>query len=360
MTNLVTIVTTSSALVLLLVLTLLLRVTTEFAAASSLAVRTDHHHRHRQQSLPPITTTSTTFLLSARRRFRRRRTLSSPISSDTTTTSDTTTATSITAGAGAATRAVTRVHVHLGTQQRQRHRQRPQLRQQQPFRQWRRPRPAVLLQQRKQHDVPILATTGLSTRDDVGKDQPGYGYTDQRCEDDSSCISPRQCLFVGSSICSDAFSVCYCKIPYDRQSCRSSADCLAGDRCYQFAPLLERRCISCSLKGTVYVRNQGFRPVDNGWTCIGPGGSNGNESVSPSETPGVMASSSPNTNTSASTNSTNGGGVTIAPSASPSPTVKVTSNSSLVPGLIGGISVAVIVPTFIILLICFKMSHSNQ
>lgn len=324
MSNSVSIVTNTTALVLFLLVVLVLRCTTAIATASSLAVRTGHRHRQ-----SPPTTATTNLLLSPRRR----RTVSSATTTATTS--------SDTATTGAATRAVSRVRVHLGTphRQRQRQRQRQQLRQR-----WR--------LQRK-HDL-LLAT---GSRDDVGHNQPGYGYTDQRCEDESSCIAPRECIFVGNKVCSDKLNICSCKLAFDRQLCRSSADCLPGDRCYQFAALLERRCVSCSLKGTVYVKNEVFRPMDNGWTCIDadetdtPSTMNG-DNASPSETPGVMGSTN---------NSSGSGGnsTSMMPSASASPTVRVTSNSSLVPGLIGGISVAVVVPTLIILVICFKMSHSS-
>lgn len=200
-------------------------------------------------------------------------------------------------------------------------------------------------------------TTTNTTSDDNGQKKEPYGFTDQKCIDTTTCMAPRECVWVGTTTCAESLNICSCKIPNNRQLCSSSEDCMQGDRCYQVGALLEQRCISCSLKGTIYVRGQGVRPVDNGWTCD----LESLDEVSPAPSPDTfIVTTNP-------FNATNGHSVTssASPFAVASPTAASNNNNStsdktILPGLIGGIAVAVTVPTVIIILICLKISYNQS
>lgn len=200
-------------------------------------------------------------------------------------------------------------------------------------------------------------TTNTATSLNNGKREEPYGFTDQNCIDTSTCMEPRECVWVGTKTCAESLNICTCKIPNNRQLCASSDDCMIGDRCYQVGALLQQRCVSCSLKGTAYKGGILVVPVDNGITCDLKSLNESSPEPSP-DTNDVI--NNPFNVTNNNPFSSKGSPSPFHSPGDTSNSTKTSSDSSILPGLIGGIAVAIIVPVVIIILICLKISYNRS
>lgn len=87
-------------------------------------------------------------------------------------------------------------------------------------------------------------------------------YTGDYCEFDTShsCLAPRRCVNVESTLCNSSNSACFC-FATEFSSCNSSTECLYGDRCTNTSDSdLDPFCISCFAFDSLGA----YTGVDNG------------------------------------------------------------------------------------------------